>query len=66
MKAYVNGKEVFRIGGFRPPEPDQHRVMVRLHKGENTLLMKVLAFANAGMYARVRDPMDELRYGTGQ
>jgi hypothetical protein len=62
MKAYVNGKEVFRVGGYRPAEPDQHRAKVKLHRGENTLLMKVLVLGNAGIYARFRDPAGELRY----
>jgi hypothetical protein len=61
MKAYLNGKQVFWVGGFRPAEPDQHRVKVTLRKGENTLLMKVLIFEKAGFYARFRDPRGELR-----
>lgn len=60
MKAYLNGKEVFMVGGFRPAQPDQHRVTITLRKGENTLLMKVLIFEKAGMYARFRDPRSEL------
>ena len=58
----VNGKQVFMIGGFRPAAPDQHRVRVKLNKGANTLLMKVLTAGSLGMYGRFRDPLGELRY----
>jgi hypothetical protein len=66
MKAFLNGKEFFRVGGFRPAEPDQHRVKVTLRKGENTLLVKVLIFEKAGMYVRFRDPRGELRSEAGK
>gem|GEM_PF-278916 len=62
VKVYLNGKQIFVIGGWRPAEPDQHRVKVHLKKGENILLMKTLAAKQFGIYARFRDPYSELQY----
>jgi hypothetical protein len=62
VKVYLNGKQIFVIGGWRPAEPDQHRVKVHLKKGENILLMKTLAAKQSGIYARFRDPYSELQY----
>jgi len=54
--AYVNGQEVYRFVGGHAAAPDDAAARVRLRKGENTVLLKVLDMGGGwGFYARFAD-----------
>jgi hypothetical protein len=62
IKAWLNGKVVWRNDVYRPGERDQDRARVTLRPGENTLLIKIKTAPGWGMFARFRDPLSELRF----
>ena len=59
---WVNGELVHTNPAYRAAAPDQDRVPVRLKKGWNKVLLKVLHGAGGwGYYLRFADPGGELR-----
>lgn len=59
---WVNGELVHTNPAYRAAAPDQDRVPVRLKKGWNKVLLKVLQGAGGwGYYLRFADPGGELR-----
>ncbi|MGE5425081.1 MAG: glycoside hydrolase family 172 protein, partial [Syntrophothermus sp.] len=67
VKVFFNGKQVYRYNGIRFAEPDQGQVYLRLQKGWNTLMLKVLNHTgNSGIYARILDREQILKYSIDQ
>jgi hypothetical protein len=63
VRVWVNGEIVHTNPTYRAAEPDLDRVSVRLKKGWNKVLIKVLQGAGGwGFYVRFADPAGELRY----
>jgi hypothetical protein len=63
VRVWVNGELVHTNPAYRAAAPDQDRVPVRLIKGWNKVLIKVLQGAGGwGYYLRFADPGGELRY----
>jgi hypothetical protein len=61
VRVWLNGKLIHSNPAYRGAYPDQDRVHVRLQKGKNTLLMKILQGGGGwGFYARFVDPDHEL------
>jgi hypothetical protein len=62
VRVWVNGELVHTNPAYRAAAPDQDRVPVRLKKGWNKVLIKVLQGAGGwGYYLRFADPGGELR-----
>ena len=60
---WINGGLVHTNPVYRAAEPDLDRVTVRLNKGWNKVLIKVLQGAGGwGYFLRFADPEGELRY----
>ena len=63
VRVWVNGELVHTNPSYRAAEPDLDRISVRLKKGRNKLLLKVLQGAGGwGFYVRFADPEAELRF----
>jgi len=63
VRVWINGEIVHTNPVYRAAEPDLDRVAVRLKKGWNKVLVKVLQGAGGwGFFARFADPGGELRY----
>ena len=63
VRVWINGELVHTNPSYRAAEPDLDRVSVRLNKGWNKVLLKVLQGAGGwGYYVRFADPEGELRY----
>ena len=63
VRVWVNGDLVHTNAVYRAAEPDLDRIAVRLKKGWNKVLIKVLQGAGGwGYYARFADPDGALRY----
>jgi hypothetical protein len=63
VRVWVNGGIVHTNPTYRAAEPDLDRVAVRLKKGWNKVLVKVLQGAGGwGFYLRIADPEGALRY----
>jgi hypothetical protein len=63
VRVWINGEIVHTNPTYRAAEPDLDRVPVRLKKGWNKLLVKVLQGAGGwGYYVRFADPDGALRY----
>jgi len=66
VRVWVNGALVHTNPAYRAAEPDLDRVAVRLKKGWNRLLIKVLQGAGGwGYFVRFADPEGALRYALG-
>jgi hypothetical protein len=64
VRVWVNGGIVHTNPTYRAAEPDLDRVSVRLKRGWNKLLVKVLQGAGGwGYYVRFADPDGALRFG---
>jgi quinoprotein glucose dehydrogenase len=62
VRVWINGELVHTNPAYRAAAPDQDRVSVRLKKGWNKVLLKVLQGAGGwGYYLRFADPGGELR-----
>jgi len=62
-KMWVNGSLVWENDVKRPAKPDEDVVPVKLCKGWNTVLIKVVeGKGDWGLYLRIADPYDSLRY----
>jgi hypothetical protein len=65
VRVWLNGKLVFSNPAYRGAYPDQDRIPVRLNRGWNPLLLKILQGAGGwGFYVRFLDPDGELRFDT--
>jgi hypothetical protein len=63
VRVWINGMLVHTNPTYRAAEPDSDRVAVRLKKGWNKVLIKVLQGAGGwGFYVRFADPEGSLRY----
>jgi hypothetical protein len=63
VRVWINGGLVHTNPTYRAAEPDLDRVAVRLKKGWNKVLVKVLQGAGGwGFYVRIADPEGVLRY----
>jgi hypothetical protein len=63
VRVWINGEIVHTNPAYRAAEPDLDRVPVRLKKGWNKVLIKVLQGAGGwGFYLRIADPEGALRY----
>jgi hypothetical protein len=63
VRVWINGETVHTNPAYRAAEPDLDRVPVRLKKGWNKVLIKVLQGAGGwGFYLRIADPEGALRY----
>jgi len=63
VRVWINGELVHTNPSYRAAEPDLDRVSVRLNKGWNKVLLKILQGAGGwGYYVRFADPAGELRY----
>ena len=63
VRVWINGEIVHTNPVYRAARPDLDRVTVRLRKGWNKVLVKVLQGAGGwGFYLRFADPGGELRY----
>jgi hypothetical protein len=63
VKVWLNGKEVWKNMVLRGIVPDNDRVDVKLNKGPNLLLVKVVQEqGNVGWAVRLQDPDDKLTY----
>jgi hypothetical protein len=63
VRVWINGELVHTNPAYRAAEPDLDRVSVRLKKGWNKVLVKVLQGAGGwGYYVRFADPDGALRY----
>jgi hypothetical protein len=63
VRVWINGGIVHTNPVYRAARPDLDRVAVRLRKGWNKVLIKVLQGAGGwGFYLRFADPGSELRY----
>ncbi len=63
VRVWINGEIVHTHPVYRAAGPDLDRVAVRLRKGWNRVLIKVLQGAGGwGYFARFADPGGELRY----
>ncbi len=63
VRVWINGEIVHTNPVYRAARPDLDRVAVRLTKGWNKVLIKVLQGAGGwGYYLRFADPEGELRY----
>jgi hypothetical protein len=63
VRVWVNGEIVHTNPIYRAAEPDLDRITVRLKKGWNKVLIKVLQGAGAWrFYVRFADPAGDLRY----
>ncbi|MBD3414263.1 MAG: DUF2961 domain-containing protein [Candidatus Aminicenantes bacterium] len=61
IRVWLNEKLVHSNPAYRGAYPDQDRIPVLLHKGENILLLKILQGGGGwGFYARFVDPDHEL------
>jgi hypothetical protein len=62
-KVFLNGKEVHRFMGIRVAHADQDTIALPLHKGWNSLLLKIENnFGGYGFFARVIDPAHTLKF----
>ncbi|MFH0990147.1 MAG: glycoside hydrolase family 172 protein [bacterium] len=53
-KVFLNGTEIFRLLEIRVAQPDQNRILMKLNKGWNTLLLKVENnYGGYNFYARI-------------
>ena len=63
VRVWINGELVHTNPAYRAAEPDLDRVSVRLNKGWNKVLLKILQGAGGwGYYVRFADPEGALRY----
>ncbi|MBM3292981.1 MAG: DUF2961 domain-containing protein [Candidatus Aminicenantes bacterium] len=63
VRAWVNGELVHTNAAYRASAPDLDKVAVRLNKGRNAVLLKILQGAGAwGFHARFADPEGGLRW----
>ncbi len=63
VRLWVNDELVHSNPAYRGAYPDQDRVYVRLKKGWNKVLIKILQGAGGwGFYFRAADPKGELRW----
>ena len=63
VRVWINGGLVHTNPSYRAAEPDLDRVSVRLKKGWNKVLLKILQGAGGwGYYVRFADPEGDLRY----
>ena len=63
VRVWINGELVHTNPSYRAAEPDLDRVSVRLNKGWNKVLLKILQGAGGwGYYVRFADPAGDLRY----
>ena len=63
VRVWINGEIVHTNPVYRAARPDLDRVTVRLRKGWNKVLVKVLQGAGGwGFYLRFADPGGEMRY----
>ncbi len=63
VKIWINDAIVHVNPAYRAAAPDQDTVMVRLHRGWNKVLVKVLQGAGGwGFFMRFADPKGELRW----
>lgn len=54
LAVWLNGAQVFEDRSKNPVKVDEHLITIRLHEGENTLLMKIAAKKDrAGFYFRL-------------
>ena len=59
IKVWVNGKEALASKAQRAAEPDQEKLVVRLNRGRNSLLVKIVNYgAQAGFFFRMEGAMD--------
>jgi hypothetical protein len=66
VRIWVNGELIHSNPIYRGAAPDQDNVPVRLRKGWNKVLVKVLQGGGGwGFYLRFADPMNELAFGLG-
>jgi hypothetical protein len=67
VRLWLNGELVFTNPAYRGAYPDQDLIPVRLEKGWNTLLIKVLQGAGGwGYYVRFADPEHTLVYSAAR
>ena len=65
VRVWVNGELVHTNAAYRASAPDLDRVAVRLKKGRNPVLVKILQGAGAwGFHLRFADPGRKLKWGT--
>jgi hypothetical protein len=65
VRVWVNEALVHSNPAYRPSDPDQDLVPVKLRKGWNKVLLKVLQGAGgAGFHARFADPEGKLAWST--
>ena len=63
VRLWINDELVHSNAAYRGAYPDQDRVYVRLKKGWNKVLIKILQGAGGwGFYFRAADPNGELRW----
>ena len=63
VKVFLNGKQIHRVLTVRVAEPDQDTVSLGLHKGWNSLLLKIENnFGGYNFYARIPDLEESLRF----
>ena len=67
VKVFLNGKNIFRFLKNRPAVADEDTVSADLHKGWNTLLLKIENnLGGYGFYARLADPEESLIFRTSK